>query len=229
MKKVIFFFLTAVCLFQFRGIAQKSQVGITTGVTSSNIYGNKGGIDTRYDARAGYTVGLVVESPIGKSKFAFQPGIHYVQKGGYTVNDAVSKEADALRYADVVFNFVHYTKGSGVRLYFGLGPQIGLNLPSKKVKIVDGKINELRSISFGKTVADDYRGIDWGINGLAGLRFKNGIFFSVNYDFGLRNIIPVPSGDDRLRNASLGFRLGYFFPNTMKEAKDKKKSKKKEK
>lgn len=228
MKKVVFFFLAAVCLFQMRGLAQKSQVGLTAGITSSNIYGNKGGVDTRYDARAGFTVGLVVEAPIGKSKFAFQPGVHYMQKGGFTVNDDITKNADALRYADIVFNFVHYTKGSGVRLYFGLGPQVGLNLPSKKVSIVDGKSNEIRSIAFGKTVAADYRGIDWGANGLAGLRFKNGINLSVSYTFGLHNIIPVPTGDDKLRNAVLGFRLGYFFPNTTKEAKEKK-SKKKEK
>lgn len=226
MKKVLFLSIAAVCLFQLKGLAQKSLVGLTAGITSSNVYGNVGGVDKRLDSRTGFTVGMVVDAPIGKSRFSFQPAVHYVQKGGYTVNNDIDKKADALRFADILLNFVHYTKNPKTQLFFGLGPQIGLNLPSKKVSIEDGKSKEVRSIAFGKTAASDYRGLDWGANGLAGLRFKNGIFFSVNYTFGLRNVIPVPTGDDKLRNAVLGFRLGYFFPNSPKEAKAKKKKEK---
>lgn len=227
MKKVLFLSLAAVCLFQLNGLAQKSLVGITAGVTSSNIFGNVGGVDKRLDARTGFTVGMVVDAPLGKSRFSFQPAVHYMQKGGFTVKTDVEKKADALRYADVVLNFVHSTKNPKTQLFFGLGPQIGLNLPSKKVSIEDGKSKEVRSIAFGETAASDYRGLDWGANGLAGLRFKKGIFFSVSYTFGLRNIIPVPTGDDKLRNSVLGFRLGYFFPNNTGDTKKKKEKKEK--
>ena len=226
MKKVVFLFLTTACLFQLSGLAQKAQVGITAGTSFANIYGNLNGQDNRGKPRAGFTTGLIVDAPIGKSNFSFQPGIHYVQKGKYTVKTDAVKEADALRYADLVLNFVHYTKGSKTRLFFGLGPQLGFNLPSKKVKIEDDKRSELRSISFGKTVANDYRGIDYGVNGLMGLRFSKGVYFSVNYTFGLRNIVPAPSGDDKLRNGYIGVRLGYLFPANQPEKAKKEKKKK---
>jgi len=218
MKKVLFLFITAACLLQINVFAQKAQVGFSGGVSVSNIYGKMGGLDTRGDARAGFTTGLIVDAPISKTNISFQPGIHYVQKGTYTTKTEILKEADALRYADLVLNFVHHIGNKNkTRLFLGLGPQLGFNLPSKKVKIEDGERSEVRSISFGKTVANDYRGIDYGANVLAGLRFKNGIFFAVNYTLGLRNLIPVPAGEDKLRNGSLGFRLGYFFKNAPKE------------
>lgn len=224
MKKVLFLFITAACLFQLNAIAQKAQVGLAGGVSLSNMYGRLDGLDTRGEARGGFTTGLLVDAPIGKTNISFQPGIHYVQKGSYTTKTEILKEADALRYIDLVLNFVHHIGNKNkTRLFLGLGPQLGFNLPSKKVKIEDGERSEVRSISFGETIAEDYRGIDYGANLLMGLRFKNGMFFAVNYTLGLRNLVPIPAGDDKLRNGSIGFRLGYFFSNTPKEKKKKEK------
>lgn len=226
MKKVLFLFITAALLVQLNGQAQKTQVGISAGVSVSNVYGERGGLDTRGDARAGFTTGLVVNAPITKKGLYFQPGLHYVQKGMYTLKNETVREADALRYADLILNFVKYFGAEAkTRFYLGLGPQIGLNLPSKKVKKEDGTRSEIRSIGFGNTAASDYRGIDYGANGILGLHFKKGISFSVNYTFGMRNLIPeeLQAGEDMLRNGSLGFRLTYFIPNTPKEKKKKEK------
>ena len=104
-------------------------------------------------------------------------------------------------------------------MFFGLGPQIGLNLPSKKfrgLKMVNPKV-----YCFGKTAASDYRGLDWGANGLAGLRFKMASSSLLTILFGLRNVIPVPTGDDKLRNAVLGFRLATSSPTAPKKQKPK--------
>jgi hypothetical protein len=222
MKKVLFLFIIAACLLQINAFAQKAQVGITGGITPSNIYGEVGGLDKRGDVRTGLTVGMLVDAPIGKTNFSFQPGIHYVQKGTYTNKTNTVKEADLLRYADLIANFVYYLGGKDKnRLYFGLGPQIGFTLPSKKIKIEDGETTEVRNIAFGDTEFDDYNNLDYGANVLAGVRFKNGIIFSVNYTFGLSNIMPTPTGDDHLRNGSAGIRIGYFFSNTPKEKKKK--------
>jgi len=229
MKKVFFLFISACCLATVPGFSQKAQVGLNAGVSVSNIYGRMGGLDNRGDARAGYTVGILVDAPIGKTKFTFQPGIHYVQKGKFTLKTPDLKEADALRYADLLLNFV-YNIGSPnkTRLMLGLGPQLGANLPSKKISIADGKNSELRSINFGQTASNDYKGIDWGANAMIGFRLKCGATLAVNYTFGLRNIIPdeLVAGDDFLRNGSLGFRLGYFFPNAKNTAAKESKKKK---
>ncbi len=218
MKKVAILFLAAFCLLQTRGFSQKTEVGIAGGVTSSNIYGHIGGNDTRGDVRGGFTLGMLVDAPIRKSNFSFQPGLHYVQKGDFSSKSANLKNAVALRYAELQANFIHYTKGKGkARLYFGLGPTLGLPLPSKKVAITDDA-KTATSISFGKTNANDYRGVDFGANGLMGIRFRNGIIATINYTFGLRNLIPVPaSNDDVLRNGCFSFRIGYIFKNPVKK------------
>lgn len=229
MKKVLFLFIISLCLLQMNGMAQKAQkaqVAISAGVSVSNIYGERGGLDTRGDARAGFTTGLVLNTPINKKGLYFQPGIHYVQKGMFTLKNESVREADALRYADVMLNVVKYFGSeTKTRLYMGLGPQIGLNLPSKKVKIEDGDRSEIRSINFGNAAASDYRGIDFGANAIVGVHFKKGISLAVNYTFGLRNLIPeeLQAGEDVLRNGALGFRLGYYIPNSPKEKKEKKK------
>jgi hypothetical protein len=213
MKKALILIIAGICLFQFSAISQKTLVGLCAGVTSSNMYGHVGGNDRRGDARAGFTLGMVLDAPIGKTKFSFQPGLHYVQKGMFTSKTPDVKEAVALRYADLHLNFVYYTKGTkSTRLYFGLGPSIGFNLPSKTVVITEDQRQET-TISFGKEITDSYRGIDWGANGIIGVRFSCNVTFAVNYTFGLRNQLPDPGGDDILRNGCLGFRLGYFFPN----------------
>jgi hypothetical protein len=215
MKKALFLFITAACLSSFSASAQKTQVGLSAGVVSSNVMGDKGGINYRGDARAGMTLGILIDAPIGKTNISFQPAVHYVQKGMYTNKTEAVREADALRYADFLLNFVYYLGGAErTRLYFGLGPQIGFNLPSKKIMVEDGDKSELRSILFGETAADDYRGLDYGANALVGIRFKKGVTFTINYTLGLRNLIPIPAGSDNLRNGYVGFRVGYMFKNT---------------
>jgi hypothetical protein len=86
MKKVLFLFITAACLFQINVKAQKAQVGLASGVSVSNVYGRAGGLDTRGEARLGFTGGLLVDAPIGKSNFSFQPGIHYAERRLYHQN-----------------------------------------------------------------------------------------------------------------------------------------------
>jgi len=215
MKKALILIIAGVCLLQINGLSQKTQVGLTGGITFSNLNGQMGGQDLHNDGRAGMTLGMIVDAPIGKSGFNFQPGIHYVQKGAFTTKTATVKEAVALRYAELILNFIHYSKGSSTRLYFGLGPAIAMNLPSKKVVITEDSRQET-TITFGKDVGDSYLGLDYGVNALMGLRFKCGMIASVSYTLGLRNLLPEPSGDDALRNGYIGIRLGYIFKNAPK-------------
>ncbi len=216
MKKISTLLITAVCLFQINGLCQKEKpkVAITGGVTSSNIYGHIDGKDTRGQVKPGYTVGLMVDAPLGKTRFSFQPGVHYVQKGKYIQKSTQLKQSVALRYAEFMFDFVYYTKGKNkfTTFYAGLGPTLGMNLPSKFVSKTPSTTTE-STVTFGNTIASDYRGVDYGANGLLGVKIRNGIFLWVNYTFGLRNLIPKAkqSGDDILRNGCLGVRLGYMF------------------
>ena len=214
MKKALILIIAGVCLLQINGLSQKAQVGLTGGITFSNINGQKDGQDIHNDSRAGMTVGMILDAPIGKSGFNFQPGLHYTQKGAYTSKSANVKEAVALRYAELMLNFIHYTKAP-TRLFFGLGPAVAFNLPSKKVVITEDARQET-TITFGKELTDSYRGVDIGANGLLGIRFKCGIIAAVNYTYGIRNLIPIPKGDDAIRNGCAAIRIGYIFKNTPK-------------
>jgi hypothetical protein len=216
MKKALIPIIAGIFLFHFDCLSQKTLVGINGGIGLSNIYGHINGNDTRGDSRAGFTLGMVVDAPIGKTMWSFQPGLHYVQKGDFESKTPSAKTAIALRYAEFDLNFIHYTKGA-TKMYFGLGPYVGLNLPSKEVTITDNSRIET-SLTFGKELADRYRGVDFGANGILGVRFKCNMTFAVNYAFGIRNLIPIPEGDnDVLRNGYLGFRLGYLFKNAPKK------------
>lgn len=215
MKKALILIIAGVCLVQINGLSQKTQVGLIGGITFSNINGNIDGQDIHNDGRAGMTVGMILDAPIGKSGFIFQPGIHYIQKGAFTSKKPDVKEAVALRYAELMLNFIRYTKGTSTRLFFGLGPAIAFNLPSKTVVITEDARQET-TITFGKEITDSYRGVDFGANGLLGIRFKCGLLAAVNYTYGIRNLIPNPSGDDVVRNGCASIRIGYFFRNATK-------------
>lgn len=228
MKKALILIIAGICSFQINGFAQKTQVGLTGGITSSNIFGNKNGIDQRGDSRTGMTLGMFIDAPIGKTRWAFQPSLNYMQKGKNDQINPDTKNATALRYAELDLNFVHYTKGSN-KLFFGAGPYLAMNLPSKKVLITpDNRIET--NLLMGKDVSNAYKGYDYGANGIVGVRMKCGFVVTANYSLGLRNLIPKPSGDDILRNGTLGFRIGYIFKNantgTPKVKKDKTKDKK---
>jgi hypothetical protein len=228
MKKALILIIAGICSFQINGFSQKTQVGLTGGITSSNIFGSKNGLDQRGDSRTGFTLGMFIDAPIGKTRWAFQPSLNYMQKGKNQEIDPYTTNATALRYAEFDLNFVHYTKAAN-KLFFGAGPYLGLNLPSKTVLITEDSRIET-NLLLGKEESNAYKGADFGANGIIGLRMKCGFVLTANYSLGLRNMIPVPSGDDVLRNGTLGFRLGYIFKNantgTPRVKKDKTKDKK---
>src|SRR5258708_7941233 len=110
MKKALILIIACVCLLQINGLCQKTQVGLTAGVTSSNMMGSLGGGDTHYKSRWGFSMGMYLNAPIGKSNFAFMPTLQYIQKGDFTTKTANLKEGFALRYAEMILDVVHYTK-----------------------------------------------------------------------------------------------------------------------
>lgn len=222
MKKVLFLLAVAVLFFQASGFSQKTRVGVTAGITNSNMYGTVGGTTFKGDPKVGVTAGLFLESKIGKSKFSFQPAISYVQKGYVISETNDAKSWVALRYADLDLNFLLNSKGK-TTFYIGLGPSIGFDLPSSFITKTNNATvvnpnpdpefsKAATKINFGDEALDDFRGLDFGINGMAGFRLAKGFSLSVNYNFGLRNIATKGSSDE-ISNGYVGVRLGYLFKN----------------
>jgi hypothetical protein len=216
MKRTLLILSLALFCLQMPGLAQKARVGITGGATISNMFGEIEGLKTDFQTRGGFTTGLIVDAPIGKTRFSFQPGVHYVQKGTVLSETKVQKIYRALRYAEFDMNFLYNTRGAkGINIFFGLGPTLDLNLPSKTVtEIEDGTKTDV-NIIFGEEGASELKGVDYGATGLAGLQFKNGAFVSFSYTHGIRNLVPG-EGTDNLKNSCFAIRVGLLIKNNNK-------------
>src|SRR6202008_3594542 len=106
-------------------------------------------------------------------------------------------------------------KSKASTLYFGGGPYIAFNLPSKKVEHIPG--NDIETdVSFGDQPANDLRGIDYGGNAIIGYRTGMGVSVSLHYTQGARNLVPVENGD-KIKNIAFGIRIGYLFRNAPKK------------
>ncbi|HMU44956.1 MAG TPA: porin family protein [Chitinophagaceae bacterium] len=213
MKRIFIILSLALFCLQIPGMAQKTRVGIEAGATIANLYGKIDGVTTDYNSKGGFTAGLLIDAPIGKSRFSFRPGVSYVQKGA-SVNKTVDQELIwATRYANFDMTFAYQTKGAkGVTILAGLGPSVSLNLPSKKItKTRDAKTEE--NLVMDKESPAEIKGIDYGATGFAGLQMKNGAFLTVSYNYGIRNLIPEKDPVDELRSGCVSIKIGILLRN----------------
>lgn len=225
MKKVIFIFSVFTICLSTAALSQKARVGVTGGINFANLSRTIGGLDKDGDYRIGLIGGMLVDVPLcKKGRISFQPDLRYTQKGAAEQLIApVIENYTALRYAELAPNFVYnFNNKKGGDFYLGAGPYISFPLPSKKVSHTAGSPDVTTDISFGNAVANDLKGVDYGADFVMGYRLKNGIFVSLNYTQGARNLVPddvlkLPaSTDDKIKNISFGIRVGFLFKATSK-------------
>lgn len=223
MKKILLLATVTICCLQISVSAQKARAGLVGGMTISNFSGNTGGVDLNYNSRNGFTFGMIVDAPIGKSNFSFQPGLHYVQKGVETAETNDRLDYTALRYIEFQGNFVYNISGDkdGGAFFLGAGPTFSAGLPSKTViRNKRTKTNVETNLAWGNLPASNYRAADWGANFLTGFRLKKGCMLSFNYTLGIRNILPDSPDpavqNNEVKNGSFGIRLGILVNNPKK-------------
>ena len=214
---MIFILSLFVLCMQFSAFAQKSRVGFFAGPVFSNMRGTVDSKNLNGDTKPGFAAGFIVDAPI-KNHLSFQPALYYVHKGtitqkplGPSQKDEISTE---LRYLDLALNVLYNTNGKGGNFFIGAGPYVSFNLPSKFLTKSPGNLKSESDITFGNTIAEDFRGIDFGANFLMGYRLKGGFFVSANYSLGLRNLIPegsLSTGDTK--NNFIGVSLGWLVNN----------------
>lgn len=211
MKKTFFIVIVTVCCLQITAFSQKSRVGVFGGLTSSNMHGKTGGVTDKGSSLTGFTFGMLVDAPIGKSNFSFQPTVQYAQKGQTISKDNDKKTYIALRYAELLLNFVYNGKGKNGHVFAGLGPALALPVPSARITKT-GKTKAETSLVFGNEATADYVSLDYGVHFLGGYQFRKGCFLSLNYTLGVRNLLPG-SPTDRVNNGSFAVKLGKLFNN----------------
>jgi len=216
MKRSLVVLLVALLCLQLPGIAQKTpkaKVGITAGASLSNLVGKIDGRETRYDSKGGFCTGILVDVPLGKTRIGFRPELSYMQKGAIISKTKEQTLSWATRYAEFDFNFVYHTKGAkGLSIFAGLGPALGLNLPSKVVtKTRTAKTED--NLLMDKESPALLRGIDWGATGVAGLQLKDRWLLGFYYNHGIRNLVPGKNPTDEIRNSTFSVKLGVLINN----------------
>lgn len=215
MKKTIFLLICFSFTLSLSVYSQKARVGIAGGFTISNMNSNIDGKKETGNSQNGFMASLLVETPI-VNHIAFQPHLSYVRKG-MKLKQAPNATADSsiqLRYVDLPMNVV-FTTGKSFTFYIGGGPVFSFNLPSMLVSETGG-LKSTTEITFGTEATDSFRGFDFGVNGIAGIRLKNGFFLAVNYTQGLRNLSPMENATNTIHNNYAGIQIGYLFNNNNK-------------
>ncbi len=206
MKK---FTITLVALsFAFSIQAQPARVGFAAGLNYSS-FATKG--DLEGDFKPGLAAGLITEIEFGQ--FCVAPALYYSQKGDMwkdSENGTKIKERLNLNYIELDLNFLYKAKPGMNSWFIGAGPYIATAIESVYRVEIDKK-RESGSIRFGTSEDDDLRGLDAGINLLAGYRWSNGLYISANYTRGLYNLQPVYDNGPKVFNQAFGLKLGYFF------------------
>lgn len=221
MKKLFFLSALFVLCLQINGFSQKSRVGVTGGISLSNQYGTIGGKRVKDDSNVGYTAGLYMNTPLGKSHISFEPSLSYTQKGRTQLVSFREKTYFHLRYADAAFNFLYNTYGKKGNYFIGGGPFASVQLSSYaetilKVYGINGESwakSGTRTVNFGSASNSDFKGVDYGANLTTGYSLSNGLTFGFNYSIGLRNLVPIPTGTDKLNAHYMALRVSYLVKN----------------
>jgi len=193
--------------------AQNTRLGITAGTAIANYHAKVDGNDESGNSKAGITIGVLANIPLGKS-LSLQPALHYVQKGTKDeetfggVTEKVKLNIDCL---EVPLNLLYNASGNSGTFFIGAGPSFGFNL-SGKAHYDDGTDADSEKIEIGNDPDNDFmKGLDIGANILAGYRFPNGLFFSAGYNRGFNNLFPGGNRDGTLNSSYFSIKLGWLF------------------
>lgn len=192
--------------FGIKGGANFSTLHIS--LDGSNISVNSGTLTT-------FNAGVFVDFKFGS--VSLQPALNLSGKGGKfggtfsDTEDSNIEQGDGrfnLIYLQLPVNLVYHVPVVVGDIYFGAGPYVAKGI-SGKVKGSDSDGNSIsEDIKFGDD--GDIKSMEYGANAIAGIKFKTGLLFNVNYDLGLSNIAPNADGG-KLKTRVFGISVGYAF------------------
>lgn len=123
----------------------------------------------------------------------------------------------SLYYVDIPVNLKAYlfTLGSDLKFFAHVGPYAGFGLFGKTkftTESPDGKSTnkQTRNFNWGDTSNDDYRRLDWGLDGGVGLEYDK-LSVGVIWWQGLANVAAVQTGKSKTSHHGLSVELGWKF------------------
>jgi len=204
MKK---FLLLVCCAFAAStAFAQLPTFGIRGGVNFAKLTASSGNVSASTGSTTTFAAGVFADFKVGA--VSIQPGLNYTGKGGNIDDDNGNVVDIKTYYAQVPVNIVYHIPAVIGNVYFGAGPYVGIGLSGKE-KATDGTNTEKQDVTFGSG-PNDIKRTDFGLNGIAGVEFKNGLILGVNYDLGLSDITNGTDGGS-LKNRVFGISVGFKF------------------
>ena len=207
MKKIIQLAL-ATALFHTSGYSQQPRLAFTGGATFSKYKVKLDNLTASSDRKAGFTLGLLVDAPIGKN-FFLQPGINWTQKGSSNKESSgniTSKETITSNEIEVPVNLLYKFK----RFFIGSGFSLSSAMEGQAKYKINGETKK-EDIDFGNNESDDIRQFDLGVNILVGYELPAGLFISINFTQGLRDLQPGDSNESKVKCNYFGIRVGYLI------------------
>lgn len=226
-RRPILFF---VIVFTFFATVSRGQAkfGILAGAHSATIfesnrvagwYNVKGFYSSRFSFHGGVTLDVPFSS---KSPLYFQTVLMYSGKGRKfnpaSKFDSVDRyrfvhQEQFINYLDLPLNLIlKFPVGGNSRFIFGGGPQFSFLIGGKETtKITDVGLNVGDENKPKKgTGPREYKGIDFGLNGLIGFEFGR-VSLTVNYSRSFSNVYTPRNYTASMRNIVIGGTIGILF------------------
>ena len=212
MKKLV---LAIVALGLSVGVFAQGQpmgFGIKAGVNfpKYNFSGDNASIET--STSTNFHVTGYLDAPLS-SYLSVQPGVSLQGKGAkYAEGTLLGNDYEVTQntmWLEVPVNLVAKLPTGGTGNFFvGAGPYLGFGLSGKnKVSGDDGSVES--DFKFGKD--EDLKGMDFGLNFIAGYQLNSGLMIHGGYGLGLTDLTPDGGGDakqtNRVWTVGLGFAL----------------------
>lgn len=202
--------------------ANAQRLSIKTGLSLANMHAkaNRNTISSHYEINHGVTLEAAVEFPIYKT-FLFETGLQISTEGTKFKQDFDYWQASEEYYSDIDLYYANFPFRTKVyfskwklKFYGTIGAYYGIGLygnTEHTFYLEEGNRIENTKIKWGDDeFGDNFRRIDYGLTFGGGLEYNNYIF-SINYNYGLKNISPFVSGGISAYNRVIGISAGYIF------------------
>jgi len=204
-------------------------IGLSAGSTLSSMSVNLRDLSTfRIKPKFGLNFNLIADINLN-SNLGLTTGLSFTQKGFkhfLNVENSPFPAAEmisTMNYLELPVYLKVHTSLTKVNFFYGIGPyfSVGLNgnVSTKTFEPVDSSYTT--EIKWNKAPFDEnnlpyisgytkLKRFDIGIGNMVGINYKQ-LFFTLEYKFGLKNIMSEYYLDEKMSNTSLSLSVGYMF------------------
>ena len=156
-------------------------------------------------SKAGITLGLGFNFPVGAGPMSIQPELNFIQKG-FKADEGDGRAKMTVNYLEVPI-LIKASFGEGIKCYLNAGPSLGIGLGGK-LKVQDGSIKETVDVKFGDPEDIDTwyieKRVDFGLQMGAGLLIQDKVMIDFRYGLGLTSMYD----DAKIKNNTIQIAIG---------------------